>query len=73
MSTRKYELNSFMIVDINGVDKVSYTYNELDRNGNQISCNNKKNFNVENDLLKKHIDKIKEYIIDNQFNKDGDV
>lgn len=73
MSTRKYELNSFMIVDINGVDKVSYTYNELDSSGNQISCNNKKNFNVENDSLKNYIDKIKEYIIENQFKKDGDV
>lgn len=73
MNTKQYELNSFMIVNINGVDRISFTYNELDSNGTQISCNNKKNFNVENDSLKNHIDKIKEYIIDNQFKKDGDI
>lgn len=62
-----------MIVNVNGVDRISYTYNELDNNGNQISCNNKRNFNVENKTLIDHINKIKKYIIENQFENDGEV
>lgn len=62
-----------MIVNVNGVDRISYTYNELDNNGNQISCNNKRNFNVENKTLIDHINKIKKYIIENQFENDGGI
>ena len=64
------ELNSFMVLNINGEDKISYTYNEFDENGNQISCNNKKNFNVnDNPLLLSYINGIKNYIIENELSK----
>lgn len=67
---KKTELNSFMILNINGEDKISYTYNEFDENGNQISCNNKKNFNVtDNQLLLNYINGIKNYIIENELLK----
>lgn len=67
---KTFELNSFMILSINGTDKISYTYTEFDNNGNQISCNNKRTFNVDNNSpLQNHIAEIKKYIKENKLSK----
>lgn len=63
------QLSSFMILNVDGGDRVTYTYNEIDGNaGEIISRNNKGNFYVVDDELKGHIDAIRDFIKDNKLN-----
>lgn len=63
------QLSSFMVLNIDGGDRVSYTYNEIDDNtGEPISRNNKGNFYVVDDELKVHIDAIRNFVKDNKLN-----
>lgn len=63
------QLSSFMILNVDGGDRVTYTYNEIDSNtGEIISRNNKGNFYVVDDELKGHIDAIRDFIKDNKLN-----
>jgi hypothetical protein len=58
-----------MILNVDGGDRVTYTYNEIDGNtGEIISRNNKGNFYVVDDELKGHIDAIRDFIKDNKLN-----
>lgn len=62
------QLSSFMILNIEGGDRISYTYNDLDdKNGEIISTNNKKSFFAVDAELKGHIDAIKNYIKENKL------
>ena len=57
------QLSSFAVLNINGGDRVSYTYDEIDETtGDPISLNNKGSFFVVNDDLKKNIEGIRKYI-----------
>lgn len=63
------QLSSFMILNVDGGDRVTYTYNEIDDNtGEIISRNNKGNFYVVDDELKGHIDAIRNFVKDNKLN-----
>lgn len=63
------QLSSFMILNVDGGDRVTYTYNEIDGNtGEIISRNNKGNFYVVDDELKGHINAIRDFIKDNKLN-----
>lgn len=63
------QLSSFMVLNIDGGDRVSYTYNEIDDNtGEPIRRNNKGNFYVVDDELKGHIDAIRNFVKDNKLN-----
>lgn len=63
------QLSSFMVLNIDGGDRVSYTYNEIDDNtGEPIRLNNKGNFYVVDDELKGHIDAIRNFVKDNKLN-----
>ena len=63
------QLSSFMVLNIDGGDRVSYTYNEIDDNtGEPISRNNKGNFYIVDDELKEHIDAIRSYVRENKLN-----
>ena len=63
------QLSSFMILNVDGGDRVTYTYNEIDSNtGEIISRNNKGNFYVVDDELKGHIDAIRNFVKDNKLN-----
>ena len=63
------QLSSFMVLNIDGGDRVSYTFNEIDDNtGEPISQNNKGNFWIVDKELKEHIDAIRNYIKDNKLN-----
>jgi len=43
------QLSSFMVININGGDRISYTYDEVnDETGEPVSQNNKKSFYVVN-------------------------
>lgn len=57
------QLSSFMVLNIDGGDRLSYTYNEInDETGEPVSTNNKKNFYVVDSELKAHIKAIRDYI-----------
>ena len=56
-------LSSFMVMNIEGSDRISYTYNEVDKDtGEPISDNNKKSFYAVDQILSDHINAIREYI-----------
>lgn len=57
------QLSSFMVLNIDGGDRISFTYNEIDENtGEPISKNNKKNFYAVDADLQSHIEAIRDYI-----------
>ena len=63
------QLSSFMVLNIGGGDRVTYTYDEInDSTGEPISRNNKGNFYVVNDELREHIKAIRDFIKDNKLN-----
>ena len=63
------QLSSFMVLNIGGGDRVTYTYDEInDSTGEPISRNNKGNFYVINDELREHIKAIRDFIKDNKLN-----
>nr|DAL07547.1 MAG TPA: hypothetical protein [Caudoviricetes sp.] len=63
------QLSSFMVLNIDGGDRVTYTYNKIDDStGEPISRNNKGNFYVVDDELKVHIDAIRNFVKDNKLN-----
>ena len=62
------QLSSFMVLNVNGGDRVSFTYDEIDDNtGEPISQNNKKNFYVVNSDLASHINAIRAFIRENKM------
>lgn len=62
------QLSSFMVLNVDGGDRVSYTYNEIDdETGESISTNNKKNFYAVDNALKMHIEAIRDYIRQNKL------
>lgn len=65
------QLSSFMVLNIDGGDRVTYTYNDIDNStGEPISRNNKGNFYVVDDELKGHIEAIRDFIKDNKLTKE---
>lgn len=57
------QLSSIMLLNIDGGDRVSYTYNEInEETGDLVSSNNKGSFCVVNDGLSSHINAIRGYI-----------
>lgn len=63
------QLSSFMVLNIDGGDRVAYTYNKIDDStGEPISRNNKGNFYIVNDELKEHVKAIRDFIKDNKLN-----
>ena len=62
------QLSSFMVLNIDGGDRISYTYNEInEKTGDSISVNNKKNFYVIDETLNTHINAIRDYIRENKL------
>ena len=63
------QLSSFMVLNIDGGDRVTYTYNDIDDStGEPISRNNKGNFFVVDDKLREHIKAIRDFIKNNKLN-----
>lgn len=66
------QLSSFMVLNIDGGNRVSYTYDEIDSNtGDPISKNNKKNFYAVDEGLTEHIEAIREFIRLNKLADDN--
>ena len=62
MATIK-QLSSFMALAVNGGDRISFTYDEIDPDtGDLIDGNQKQSFFVVDDGLRGHIDAIRDYI-----------
>lgn len=57
------QLSSFMVLNIDGGDRISYTFDEIDdETGDAISQNNKRNFFVVDTELAAHIEAVRAYI-----------
>ncbi len=62
------QLSSFLALAVNGGDRVSFTYEEInDETGNIESSNNKESFFVVDGELRSHIEAIRDYIRDNKL------
>lgn len=62
------QLSSFMVLNVNGGDRVSFTYDEIDpETGDLISTNNKENFFVVDSGLRVDINSIRDYIRDHKL------
>lgn len=67
MATLK-QLSSFMVLNVDGGDRVSFTYNEINsETGELISQNNKRNFIALDPSFVEEINKIREYIRTNKL------
>ena len=61
-----------MVININGGDRISYTYDEVnDETGEPVSQNNKKSFYVVNNQLMEHITAIKTFIRNQKLNNEN--
>lgn len=62
------QLASFAALNVNGGDRISYTYDEIDaETGDMISSNNKGNFFVVDEELRTLIEATRQYIRDNKL------
>ena len=62
------QLSSFLALAVNGGDRVSFTYDEIDgETGNVESSNNKESFFVVDSELRSHIEAIRDYIRENKL------
>lgn len=62
------QLSSFMVLNVNGGDRVSFTYDTIDENtGDMIDTNTKESFFVVNETLRSHINAIRDYIRENKL------
>lgn len=69
MATIK-QLASFAVLNVNGGERVSYTYDEIDaETGDMISSNNRGNFFAVGSSLKAEIEDIRKYITEHKLSE----
>lgn len=62
------QLSSFLVLNVNGGDRVSFTYDEIDENtGDLIDGNKKESFFVVDETIRSHIDAIRACIRENKL------
>lgn len=62
------QLASFAVLNVNGGDRVTYTYDEIDAGtGDMVSSNNKGSFFAVDSALKGKITGIRNYITENKL------
>ncbi len=65
------QLSSFMVLNVNGGDRISFTYDEIDDNtGDMLGGNKKESFFVVDSTLSKHVEAIRKYIRDNKLKEE---
>lgn len=65
------QLASFAVLSVNGGDRITYTYDEIDsETGDMISANNKGNFYAVDPSLKGKITQIRNYIQENRLTEE---
>ena len=66
------QLASFAALNVNGGQRISYTFDEIDaETGDVISSNQKGSFYVVDDTLKKEIEDIRAYIQEHRLNEEA--
>lgn len=62
------QLSSFLVLNVNGGDRVSFTYDTLDdETGEIVGDNSKESFFVVDEQLRSHINAIRAYIRENKL------
>lgn len=62
------KVTSFMALNVDGIDKIVYTYSEIDaETGKEITGNQKKNFYVVSKEVSDAVNLVKNYILQNQL------
>lgn len=57
------QLSSFMALSVNGGDRISFTYDEIDPDtGDLTNSNNKESFFVVDEGLRAHIEAVRDFI-----------
>lgn len=57
------QLSSYMVLSVNGGDRVSFTYDTIDpETGDVVDTNTKESFFVVDEGLRGHVDAIRDYI-----------
>lgn len=65
------QLSSYMVLNVNGGDRVSYTYDVIDsETGEPVQMNVKASFYVVDEELRNHIEAIRKYIRDNKLSEE---
>lgn len=64
------QLSSFMALSVNGGDRISYTYDELDdETGEVVSANNKASFYVVDSSLRESINAVRDWLRDHKLSE----
>lgn len=64
------QLSSFLVLNVSGGDRISYTYDEIDGNTGELTNSNvKESFFVVNDDLRGHVEAIRGYIRENKISE----
>jgi len=64
------QLASFAVLNVNGGDRISYTFDEIDaETGDVVSANNKGSFFAVDSALKGKITQMRNYIIENKLSE----
>lgn len=64
------QLASFAVLNVNGGDRISYTFDEINaETGDVVSTNNKGSFFAVDSALKGKITQIRNYIIENKLSE----
>ena len=62
------QLSSFMVLNVNGGDRISFTFDVINgETGELVSTNNKKNFFVVDSELAEHLNAVRSYIREHQL------
>lgn len=62
------QLSSFMALSINGGDRITFTYDEINEDtGEAVSQNNKGSFYVLDKTLLNHLNAVRNYIRENKL------
>lgn len=62
------QLSSFMALNVNGGDRVSFTFDEIDETtGEPVSTNNKQSFYVMDEGLRAHVNAVRDWIRENKL------
>ncbi|MCI8274162.1 MAG: hypothetical protein HFI66_00865 [Lachnospiraceae bacterium] len=66
------KVTSFMSVNVDGIDKIIYTFSEIDgKTGKEIIGNEKRNFYVVDDCVAEAVKTIRDHILDSQLSEEG--
>ena len=61
------QLSSFLALNVNGGDRISFTYDEIGDSGEISNANVKESFFVVDEDLREHVNAIRDYIRENKL------